>query len=160
MFVFNSIFACVIFFSGSGVYAQSGKVPPFRMVQSNNKLFVAANLPMGKPIIIFYFSPECDDCQKETEKILSHIEDFKKASVAMITYLSVESVSQFVARNKLDKYSNIFVGTEGNYLLVKKYYNIEQFPFIALYNKNGDLIKKYSSAEINFNDLLVRLKKL
>lgn len=78
----------------------------------------------------------------------------------MITYLSVESVSQFVARNKLNKYSNIFVGTEGNYLLVKNYYNIEQFPFIALYNKNGDLIKKYSSAEINFNDLLVRLKKL
>lgn len=152
--------ACNLLFSGMQVSAQSNKVPPFRMVQSNSKLFLAADLPMGKPIIIFYFSPECEDCQKETEALLAHIEDLKKASIAMITYLSVETVSQFVTKNKLDKHPNIFVGTEGNYLLVKNYYTINQFPFLALYNKNGDLIKKYYSTELDLNDLLVRLKNL
>lgn len=52
------------------------------------------------------------------------------------------------------------MGTEGNYLFVKDYYKIEQFPFMALYTKNGDLIKKYYSKEINVDDLLLRLKSL
>jgi hypothetical protein len=141
-------------------FAQSGKVPPFRMVQSDGKVFKAENLPFEKAIIIVYFSPECDDCQQLTDGILSHMEDLKNVSIAMITYLGVETVSQFVNRNHLNKYSNIYVGTEGNYLFVKDYYKIEQFPFMALYNKNGDLIKKYSSKEINLNDILIRLKKL
>ena len=146
---------------GYPAHAQPGKVPPFRMVQSDGKVFKAENLPFDMPIIIVvYFSPECDDCQHLTEGILSHIEDLKYVSIAMITYLGIETVSQFVDRNHLNKYSNIHVGTEGNYLFVKDYYKIEQFPFLALYNKNGDLIKKYSKEEINLNDILIRLKKL
>ena len=78
----------------------------------------------------------------------------------MITYLSVESVKKFYNLNHLDKYSNIYIGTEGNYLLVKEYYNIDQFPFIALYNKDGDLIKKYNNKEIDLSDLSEGLKKL
>jgi len=84
----------------------------------------------------------------------------QKASIAMITYLPVETVKQYVTKNKLADYKNIFVGTEGNYLFVKDYYKIDQFPFMALYSKNGDLIKKYHSKEINVDDMLLRLKSL
>jgi hypothetical protein len=35
--------------------AQTGKVPPFRMVLKNGKIYKAENLPFGRPIIIFYF---------------------------------------------------------------------------------------------------------
>ena len=154
------IATCFIFLNCFHIYAQTGKVPSFRMVQSNGKIFKAENLPFEKPIIIIYFSPECDDCQKLTDDLLSRIDDLKNVSVAMITYLSVESVAQFEARNNLKKYGNIYTGTEGNYLFVKNYYNIEQFPFIALFSKDGDLIKKYYSKEISVKDLLFRLKNL
>lgn len=145
---------------GSPAIAQSGKLPPFRMVQANGKLFKAENLPFEKAIILIYFSPECDDCQKLTESILAHIADFKNVSIAMITNLPIELVSKFADVNNLKKYSNIYIGTEGNSLFVKDYYKIEQAPFISLYNKNGDLIIKYSSNEISLNDLLIRLKNL
>jgi thiol-disulfide isomerase/thioredoxin len=140
------------------MFAQAGKVPPFRMIQSDGKVFRAENLPFGKPILIIYFSPDCEDCQLLTRELLVRINEFRNVSIVMITYLSVESVSDFVAKNKLHNYSNIYVGTEGSNLSVKNYYNIGLFPFIALYSKNGDLIKKYNSKEINLNDLSERLK--
>jgi thiol-disulfide isomerase/thioredoxin len=142
------------------IFAQTGKVPPFRMIQSNRKVFKAENLPFGKPIIIIYFSPDCEDCQMLTSEFLARINDFRDVSIAMITYQSVENVSGYITKNKLSNYSNIYVGTEGSSLFVKNYYNILQFPFVALYNKNGDLIKKYYSKEVSLNDLSDRLKLL
>jgi hypothetical protein len=151
---------CFVLFMCPGIFAQKVKVPPFRMVQADGKVFRAENLPFGMPIIIIYFSPDCDDCQLFISELLARINDFRKVSIAMITYLQVGRVSDFVAKNKLTSFSNIYVGTEGNYMIVKNYYNIEQFPFVTLYNKNGDLIKKYNSKEVNLNDLSERLKPL
>lgn len=142
------------------VNSQSGKVPPFRIIQKDGKIFKAEDLPFGKPIIIIYFSPECNDCRVLIDNILARINEFKTASIAMITYLSQETVSQFVSKNGLDKYPGIYVGTEGNSFFVMDYFNITDFPFIALYTKNGDLVKRYYNKEVDVNDLLRRLKSL
>lgn len=144
----------------TSLYSQSGKVPPFRMAQVNGKIFRAENLPIGKPIVIIYFSPDCEDCQRLTEKLLDRINDFKNVSFAMVTYQPVEMVSKFIIKYKLNQYENIFVGTEGNYLFLKNYYKIAQFPLVVLYNKNGDLIVKYNTREIDLDDLLYRIKTL
>lgn len=147
------ILICFLFFISAATFAQTGKVPPFRMVQADGEIFRAENLPFGMPIIIIYFSPDCDDCQLFVSDLLARINDFRKVSIAMITYLPVKRVWDFVVKNKLTSFSNIYVGTESSYMIVKNYYNIEQFPFVTLYNKNGDLIKKYLSKEVNLNDL-------
>ena len=148
----------IMLFICSRVNSQSGKVPPFQIMLYNGKIFKAQNLPLEKSIIIMYFSPECEECQQFTEELITRMDDFQNASIAMITYLPVEKVKQFVSLNRLDKYSNIFVGTEGNSLFVRNYFNILQFPFVALYNKDGVLIKRYYSTEINLIDLINRLK--
>jgi cytochrome oxidase Cu insertion factor (SCO1/SenC/PrrC family) len=130
------------------------------MTLHDGKVFKAQNLPLGKPIIIVYFSPECEECHQFMEAMLNQIDDFMGASIAMITYMPLEKVTPYVTANKLDKYPNIYVGTEGNSLFVRNYYNIMQFPFVALYNKDGVLIKKYTTKEIDLNDLISRLKEL
>jgi cytochrome oxidase Cu insertion factor (SCO1/SenC/PrrC family) len=144
----------------SHLYSQSGKVPPFQIVLQNGKVFRAQNLPLGKPIIVVYFSPECEECHQFTEGLLKLIDDFQNASIALITYMPVDKVKQFVSVYKLEKYANIFAGTEGNSLFVLNYYKISKFPFVALYDKNGNLIKKYNNTEINLADLINRLKAL
>lgn len=141
-------------------YSQSGKVPPFRMVQADGKIFRAEQLPMGKPIVIIYFSPECEDCQKLTKDLLARMNDFKDVSFAMITYQSVENVRAYVVKNKLNTYSNIFIGTEGSSLYVRNFYNIMKFPYMILYNKYGDLIVKYQMKEINLDDMYSRIRIL
>jgi thiol-disulfide isomerase/thioredoxin len=140
-------------------FSQPNKVPPFQMMQANGKVFLAGNLPMGKPIVIIYFSPDCEECHKLTKELLNRIKEFNNASIAMITNLPIEQVRQFVSEFELEKYSNIFVGTEGDSNFVGRYYNVGRLPFIALHNKNGDLIKAYKE-ETSIEDLLLHLRSL
>lgn len=150
----------LVFITSSRSFPQSGKVPPFQMMLHNGKIFRARNLPFGKPIIIVYFSPECEECHQFTEGLLKNINDFRNASIAMITYMSPDKVKQYVSDFKLEQYPNIYAGTEGNTLFVLNYYRISKFPFVALYNKDGGLIKKYNSTEVDLTDLIRRVKGL
>jgi AhpC/TSA family len=158
LFIFISLNA-FLFLSFKDSAAQTGKVPPFRMMQTGGKVFKAENLPMGKPIIIVYFSPDCDHCTKFLTEFFKRSGEFKKASVALITYLPVEEVSRFEKNFNLDKYTNVYVGTEGNSFFVRNYYKIVEMPFVALFNRNGDLIKLYPK-EGFLNDLSAKLKNL
>jgi hypothetical protein len=76
----------------------------------------------------------------------------------MITCLSLEEVTQFARQFNLDNYSNIYVGTERDSFFVARYYNVGQLSFMALYTKNGDLVKIYK--EINIGNLSSQLKGL
>lgn len=125
------------------LYAQSGKLPPFKMVQANGSIFKAQDLPMEKPILIVYFSPECDHCEKLMKEFFKLATSFQKASVAFITYLPVDRVSKFVNDYKLAKHPNIYSGTEGSTFFVRNYYSITEMPFAALYTKNGDVVASY-----------------
>jgi hypothetical protein len=92
--------------------------------------------------------------------ILMRINEFKGSSIAMITYFPPDNVINFSKKNNLEKYPNIYIGTEGNSLFVLNYYSIRKFPFVALFSKNGDLVKKYFDNSIDLDDLVLRLKKL
>jgi thiol-disulfide isomerase/thioredoxin len=141
-------------------YGQKEKVPPFRMMMANNKIFMAEDFPVGKPMMIVYFSPECEECHAFIEGMLNRISDFKNVSIAMVTYMTGDIVTKYVVKNSLTMYTNIYVGTEGNTLFLKNYYNIITFPFVALYDKNGNLIVKYTTKQLDINDLVGRIKKL
>jgi cytochrome oxidase Cu insertion factor (SCO1/SenC/PrrC family) len=158
--IYITIFLLSITFLSGTINAQSNKVPPFRMVQSDGKIFMAQYLPIGKPIVILYFSPDCEECQKFTSALISRIDDFRNVSFAMITYQPPETLKAYVKKNNLGVYENIYAGTEYPTLFVRNYYNVIHFPFMALYNKNGDLVKKYTSKEVDLNDLLSNIKML
>ena len=158
-FLLGALLFGFFFCSSLDSWAQSNKVPPFRMTQSNGKLFNATNLPQGKPIMIIYFSPDCDHCQVMMKNWFKKVNDFKKASVAMITFLPIDKVMTFEKDFKVKQYPNIIVGTEGLSFFVRNYYQIMDMPFAALYDKNGNLIASYQK-NIPLNELADKLKKL
>ncbi len=127
----------------SPAIGQAGKLPPFRIMQSNNKVFKAEDLPMGKPIVMIYFSPECDHCHILMKDLLKRMSNFNKASIVMITHLPLSSVASFVKKYNLNKYSNVYVGTEGSTFFIKNYYKITEMPFMVLHTKNGDQVKLF-----------------
>jgi len=153
------LLSAMMLLMSSATHSQSNKVPPFKMIQADGKVFLAGNLPLGKPIVIIYFSVECEDCQQLIKELLNRINELNSASIAMITYQPKDKVKQFVSEYQLDKYSNIFIGTEEDSYFVGNYYKVGQLPFMALYNKNGDLIKTYNK-EISIDDLLIHLRGL
>ncbi|MCF3108844.1 hypothetical protein LL912_08650 [Niabella sp. CC-SYL272] len=139
--------------------AQSGKLPPFRMIQANGQLFKAQQLPMGKPILLVYFSPGCDHCEKLLQQMRKHRQHLEKLSVVLITYWPVKDVAAFVKQFSLQQYSNFYIGTEGNSFFVRSYYHLEKLPFMALFTKNGALVTQYHS-EHGWNNLLQQIKNL
>lgn len=149
----------LLFLSISDIIAQSGKLPPFSILQLNGKNFRAQNLPIGKPILIIYFSPDCEDCLLFMDKFFNKINDFNKASIVMITYFSIENIAKFDVKYKTSHYKNITVGTEGSSFFVKDYYQIMDLPFVALYDKNGNIQSSYQK-KIPFKELIDKLQKL
>jgi hypothetical protein len=139
--------------------AQANKLPPFRMVQSDGKIFKAEDLPMGKPIIIIYFSSDCDHCEKMMKEFFGKARLFSTSSVAMVTYLTQDKVAKFEKDYPVKKHANIYAGTEGTTFFVRNYFKITDMPFAALYTKEGNFVQSYSQ-EIPLNDLASRLKTL
>lgn len=141
------------------LHAQKGKLPPFQMMQANGKIFTAHDLPVGKPILIVYFSPDCDHCEKMLKEFFKQSSGFQKASVAFVTYLPVDKVSKFEKDYNLAKFSNMYAGTEGSTFFLRNYYKIIDVPFAALYTKDGDLVTSYEK-EVNLKALVEKLKGL
>lgn len=77
----------------------------------------------------------------------------------MITHLSVEEVKNFEKDFDLKNYKNITVGTEERTFVVRNYYNITNFPFVALYNKQGKEVKIFAKSP-SFNDVAKILKTI
>lgn len=157
-FLFVAI-VCLFIFSFSETQAQSNKLPPFRIMQPNGKVFKAEYLPFEKPIVIIYFSPDCDDCVKFMDSLFKRIDDFNGASLVLITYLSIGDLKKFTNKYKIDNFKNIYTGTEGSTNFIRNYYKMEEIPFAALYDKNGNIISSYSK-DIPLNNMIVSLKKL
>jgi thioredoxin-related protein len=135
------------------------KLPPFQIVQENRKLFKAQSLPMGKPIMVIYFSPDCDHCKLFMKELLQRAPKLKKASLALITYEDINKVKAFNKEFNLHKYPNIYIGTEGSAFFVRDYYKVLTMPFVALHDKNGDLIQSFQQ-DIPINTLMEKLEKL
>lgn len=149
-------FSVGLFLSAS-VFSQS--LPPFRMYRSDKTIFNAAELPKTKPVILIYFDPDCEHCQKLMKELFEKIDAFKKAEIIMVTFKPIEEVAGFEKLHSTQKYSNIIVGTEGVGFYLRNYYGLETMPFTALYDKKGNLNYSYRK-ETPVDDLINRLKKL
>jgi thiol-disulfide isomerase/thioredoxin len=141
------------------VNAQLKKIPPFRMIQADGNLFKAEQLPLGKPVLLVYFSPECDHCEKLMQDFFKMSKEFQKASVAFITYVPVDKVAKFDKDYGVKKFTNIYSGTEGTTFFVRNYFKLTEMPFVALYKKNGDLVTSYTR-DIALQELAQKLRQL
>lgn len=91
--------------------------------------------------------------------VFKKMQDFKKAQIILVTFKPVSEVIDFEKAYQTSKYANIKVGIEMPVFFFRKYYNLENTPFTALYNKNGKLIISYKT-ETPVDDLVKHLKAL
>ena len=154
-----SIFSCFAFILFFPSRMNSQTIPPFKMTLSNNKIFKAADLPKGKPLVLIYFDPDCDHCQKLMADLFKKINNFKKVEMVLITFKSVTEVAAFEKKYTTSKYANMKVGTEGTLFYLKNYYKLVKMPFTALYDSKGNYSYSYRD-ETLVDDLIKRLQGL
>src|SRR5579859_4295090 len=66
-----------------------------------------ATIKEGDPIVLLYFSPDCEHCQKETESILRHMPAMKEVRFYFVTNDPFDRLKVFQGYYKLDRYPNI-----------------------------------------------------
>lgn len=132
---------CFLFINASAQDNNNAGIAPFKIRLVNGEGFTYGQLKKDKPIILIYFSTTCDHCKTFTEAFLKRINKLQENQVIMISYEHIKEVKAFDEHYKLSHHQNIKMGSEGYTFVVQKYYNIQHFPFVATFNKNGKLKK-------------------
>ena len=152
---FKIIFLSFIFFSIAIAHAQT--MPAFSIIQSNGKTLNTTKLPKTNPVVLIYFSPDCDHCTVLLNNMFSQIDQFKKATILLISFRPMNEIVEFEKKYKTAAYKNIIVGMEQPVFFLKNLYDLKSTPFTALFRKNGNLVYSYKK-ETSVNDLVTRLK--
>ncbi len=116
------------------------KIPDFKLLLVDSVTnFYTENLDAKKNTLILLFSPDCDHCQHQTEDIIKNTDAFKNTQIVMTTVLPFPMMKAFYERYQLSKYKNIIMGRDVLFFF-SPYYRSQYTPYLALYNKKGELI--------------------
>jgi hypothetical protein len=89
-----------------------------------------------------FFSPECEHCKHQIRDILADFNKFKDIQIVMATYQPFEELKTFYTYFRIGDHSNILIGRDEKYIL-PPYYRMQSLPFLALYDKKGQLITHF-----------------
>lgn len=123
-------------------YRKFPTVPPLQLTQPDQQLLTKDKLKKNQPVLIMFFSPECDHCQRQLTDLLARMKDLSQHQIILASHEEVKKLSDFSNRYQLSKYPNILIGRDTKFLL-PPFYRIRNFPYLALYNKSGDLITTF-----------------
>nr|WP_295931740.1 thioredoxin fold domain-containing protein [uncultured Dyadobacter sp.] len=148
--MFRKLLLLFLLLAASKGFAQSAggtkKIAPFQIRLVNGQQYTSAQLAAG-PVVLIYFSPDCDHCQDFTKDLLKNYSVVANKQVVMVTFQSMEMLKPFVSQYSLSTYPNFKVGTEGTTYQVQRYYGIRSFPYIAIYDKKGNLVRTFEGEQ-------------
>ena len=122
-------------------YKRFPTVPPLQLLMKDSSTLTKEQVKKNQ-LIIMYFSPTCDHCQHQMEDMIASMDKLSHTQIIMATYNPFEEIDEFVKKYELNKYPNIRIGRDSKYLL-PPFYNIRSLPYLALYNKKGDLLTTF-----------------
>lgn len=159
IFVFAAGLLALFSSAAMAQFKPGSTIAPFVITLSNGQVFKAANVKKKVPVMLVYFAPDCDHCQNFSKELLANAAMIKNKQVVMVTYFKLEDLVKFDKQYKLSSNPNIKVGTEGTKFIVRKYYNIERFPYIVLYNSSGIEATRFTT-DVPFETIRTAVSKL
>lgn len=148
--MFRKLLFLFLVLSASVGFAQTvgsaKKIAPFQIRLVNGQQYTSAQLAAG-PVVLIYFSPDCEHCQSFTKDLLKNYNVVANKQVVMVTFQAMDMLKPFVSQYSLGTYPNFKVGTEGTSYLVQRYYQIRSFPYIAIYDKKGNLVRTFEGEQ-------------
>jgi thioredoxin-related protein len=148
----NTLLFFVLTLSFSSVFAQTDsiEVPPYKrfpslppiqiLLSDSSTVYTKAQIPKGKPVLFMVFSPDCSHCQNETDELKAHMDELKDVQIVMITFHPLWMMKDFIDKYGLSQYSNVVVGKD-IYYFTPAFYGIRNIPYMAMYDKKGNLIE-------------------
>ncbi len=122
-------------------YKKNPGWPPLILTQLDNKEITSKDLK-ASPTIVMYFSPECHHCKSQMDDIIKHHKELSKYQIILATYQPAQEIKTFVTYYQLHNYPNIRIGRDSKFLL-PPFFRIRNLPYLALYNKKGELLTTF-----------------
>lgn len=119
---------------------QSG-IPPFKIRLVDGKGYTYKDLKKGLPTLLIYFQPDCVHCQQFAAALEKRLPLISDRQIVLISFAHIKEVSVFDRQYHLSSHPDVKIGSEGYTFLVQKYYQIEHFPFVACFDKEGKLVR-------------------
>lgn len=121
-------------------------VPPLQLLLPDSTTkYTKDDLPKGKPVLIMLFNPDCEHCQHEAEMFVAGRDLLKKIHIVMATPFPIYRLKAFTTDYGLDKMDNVVVAKDPHYFLIP-FYDVRNFPFLALYDKKAKLIRTFDGS--------------
>lgn len=117
-------------------------LPDFNILLTDSKVLHTRDLSAGKPIVLFYLSPYCPYCNKQTKDILGEMEEFNDVQFLFVTSYPLQEMEKFKKGYNLSKYRNITAGVDTAHF-IHNYFSAKGVPYTAVYNKNKKLNKTF-----------------
>ena len=149
------LFSCLVVSLASKAQQDDLSLPPYKrfptlppiqlLLGDSTTRYTKDNLPTGKPVLVMLFSPECSHCQHTAEEMVKHKDELKDIQIVMATILPLYEMNQFMEKYQLNKMPNVVAGKD-IYFLLPPFYDIKNFPYLAMYNKKGNLIMGFEGS--------------
>ena len=123
-------------------YERFKNLPPFELKGLDGKNIKRDNLPKNRGTILMFFSPDCHHCLQQMDWMKEVKEQLKGFNFVLATYQPLEELKGFYQTYKLEEWKNVYIGRDEKYFL-PPYFRIRNLPFIALYDKKGQLISVF-----------------
>jgi len=120
-------------------------IPEFSFLTLNNQVFKENGLTKSSYKLFVYFNSECDYCQSEANQISENIAQFKDTQLIFISFEPIQGIKNFAKTyNLLDKGNVLFLHDKKSEF--SEIFDAKSIPFMLLYSKENQLIKKFKGA--------------
>jgi thiol-disulfide isomerase/thioredoxin len=133
-----------------GCYSPQNKKEALNSLPSFNMLlidgmttFYAQEIPTGRPIVLFFFRPDCPHCQEETRALVDHMNSLTNVQFYMISLDPLEKIKEFYVTYHLDQYKNLTIGEDNEHTFIQ-YFRPSTVPYFAIYDANKKLVKIFN----------------
>ena len=136
--------------------ANYSTLPSFDMLLTDSTtLLHARDIPVGKPLVLVYFRPDCPHCQVETKSILNDIDSLRNFQICLLANAPIEDLRIYSQYYHLNQYTNIIIGKDYQNSFAHVF-KPNAVPFVAIYNEKRKLAKIYYG-EISVNTLVTAI---
>jgi thiol-disulfide isomerase/thioredoxin len=129
-------------------------MPNFRLAtMQDSTMILSKDIPKEGIVMLKYFSPDCDHCQKEAQKFVAKKDSLKNIQTLWMSgdWASLQDIKTFAKTYGIEQLNPKYIGKDVGSNLVL-YYDLKSVPFTAIY-KDNQLIKQYKN-DINFDELI------
>jgi thiol-disulfide isomerase/thioredoxin len=144
--------------SNSAPTPANSEIPSIEILLTDSStIFHTNTLSARKPVVLLFFSSNCDHCQKEAEDLVHHKETLKKIKLVMISTEELYVIRNFYEQYGLSAVNKLIIGKDIRYAGIK-HFQFESIPYCAFYSKGH---KYLGSLERNFNtnSIILKLKE-